>query len=211
MKGAAPRLVIAAAFFVTLVLAVPAKAVPITYEIKGVASGAIGGASFTDALVIVTLSGDTNNVTPVPEPGTPYFWRNAGTTTVNIQGKGTATVTDPTSMYSLLVPEDNDDDIPGPLPFVAVFVNDDIGLAAVGSDDLLDYDLRSPFGPLTVDFGGVGYPTGYFLHTTLGDLSFTSNIPPGVATFTARTPEPSSFVLLGIGVIVFAGSRLRGR
>ena len=46
-----------------LSLAPNAHATSITYEISGVASGTIGGTTFTNALVELTGTGDTANVT----------------------------------------------------------------------------------------------------------------------------------------------------
>ena len=47
-------------------LANGAEAVPITYEISGIASGEIAGAGFTDTLVTVTMHGDTTTSSSIP-------------------------------------------------------------------------------------------------------------------------------------------------
>jgi hypothetical protein len=209
MKGATRGLVVATAVLILLSLAVPATAVPISYEIKGVASGTIGGSAFTDALVIVTLAGDTDNVSPYPDFPGPVI--NLGTTSINIQGKGTATVTDDTVMFASVIPIDFDDDPNTPeLPalfWATVPEQGDQVLGVIADDALLGYDLRSSFGPFT-SFGGVGVNFDV-VHTTMGNLFFTSGNAISKATFTATVPEPSSFMLLGMGVIALAGSRLR--
>jgi hypothetical protein len=85
------------------------------------------------------------------------------------------------------------------------------GIAFIGSTALLGYDLRTSFGPRTASPGGVGYPTGHFVHTTLGDLSFTSDFSPTTrGTSAANVPEPSTLALMGLGVLaVFRKARRR--
>ena len=86
--------------------------------------------------------------------------------------------------------------------------NLDIGL--VGSASLLGYDLRSFVSPVS-GIGGLLGDAGV-LHTTLGNLTFTSQISPtSPATFSATAvPEPSSLLLMLAGVGVIA-ARLRPR
>jgi hypothetical protein len=59
--------------------------------------------SFTNALVTVTLTGDTANVTPGPVPYTDVL-ENPGSATVSISGFATATFTDSIVIVSTLNP-----------------------------------------------------------------------------------------------------------
>jgi hypothetical protein len=141
-------------------------------------------------------------------------------TTVTIAGIGTATITDPNAVYSFPAPIGIADGFPV-LPYVIFGTLDHspaldsfTGFGAQGSNALLGYDLTTSIGPITGSPGGVDYPTRTFLHTTLGNLSFTANITPtGAGTFTAIvTPEPMSLLLLGSGITMLAGmSRFRAR
>lgn len=206
-----------------------AHAAPITYVQTGTASGMLGTTSFTDAFVTVTVTGDTTNV--VPEPfgafDCPFCFVNVGTTTVNIPGVGTAIVTDPTGIWVFGQPIDIDDNPATPdLPGVVIGTVDDppaldsfTGLGGTGSMALLGYDLTTSIGPISSALlGGVGYPTDLFVNTTLGALSFTSNLSTDAqGTFTATVrvtpiPEPTTLLLFGSGVAaVAARARRRAR
>src|SRR5579862_1176439 len=77
---------------VTYILGGVASAAPITYTETLTASGTLGGTTFTDALVTVTLTGDTSNVTAGPVPHTDVLV-NTGSATVSVSGIGTGTFT----------------------------------------------------------------------------------------------------------------------
>jgi hypothetical protein len=72
-------------------LSVPyrAQATPITYTDTVTGTGALGALPFTNALVTISLTGDTSTVFGDPVP------RDFGSATVNVFGVGTATFTDP--------------------------------------------------------------------------------------------------------------------
>jgi hypothetical protein len=198
------------------------EADPITYVQSGVASGMIGGSAFADALVQVTVNGDTSNVVSDVDvvEGYAFFANVSSATTVTIPGVGTATVTDPTVIVSIPTPVVIDNGFPE-LPYVIIGTIDNpatlgelTGLGGIGSNALLGYDLQTSIGPITAIPGGVFYPTGLFVHTTLGNLSFTANISPtDEGTFAATVvPEPMSLLLLGSGIVVLAGrARFRAR
>ena len=200
-----------------------AQATPITYVETGFASGTIGGTTFTNALVQLTLSGDTGAVLPIFGG---IAVATTGTTTVNIAGFGTATITDPTEIVSTQIPISIDTGFPV-LPYVVFGTVDSppslesiTGLGVTGNNALLGYNLTTSIGPIT-GFGGVGYPTTLIVHTTAGDLHFTSDFdafgPTSQSTFSATlgqtaVPEPTSLLLFGTGIAAVASrSRFRAK
>ena len=197
---------------------------PITYVFSGTGSGAIGGTSFTDALVLYTGTADTGDVVTLSFMGFTFYAVALDGLTVNIAGIGTATITDPAEVFDF--PQaiiDPDGEIP-PLPGLILGRIDSppdlggfTGMAAVFSNSLAGYDIRTSFGPIN-DIGGVGFIDACgtpdhdpCLGTSLGALSFTTNIED-VGTFTAiqAVPEPATVVLPGGGLAALA-SRRRSR
>jgi hypothetical protein len=205
-----------------------AHANSIIYQLNGIASGQIGGTSFTNATVELTGAGDTANVTSFVTDGLTVFGNPLSSLTIAIGGIGTATITDKSALWAIPTPflsspdaavifgrEDNVD---------GVRVLDSItGLGFVASTTLIGYTGATSFGPLT-DGGGIGFPacggTGEdpCVATTLGLLSFSSNptFPAtGDATFVATVtgaPEPGGLFLLGSELAAFAvRSRFRAR
>ena len=183
-----------------------ALAIPITYQVSAVASGTIGASTFTDVLVTLTLAGDTANVESTSLGGVA----NIGTTTVSIPGVGVGTVTDPTAAFATESPIVPDVGFPF-LPYVSIAVLDNppsvdsnIDMGIVGAAGLLGYDLRTSIGPI-VGVGGLLFDGGS-VHTTIGNLAFTSEFSPDTqGTFAAiAVPEPSTFWLLAGGVFVLA-------
>jgi PEP-CTERM motif len=168
-----------------LSLAVIGTATPITYIEQATASGTIGTLTFTDALLSLTFTGSTTNVTG----GAGFFSIDATDTVLNIGGIGLSTVTD-SGLF--------------------VFVNQDFATPVAGfasaQGSILDtmdsafgtYGLTTSIGPITD--GNFIRPDLIFA-TTLGGLDITS---AGNSTFRAfitasPVPEPSS-----LGVLLFA-------
>ena len=190
-----------------------ARADVIVYSISGTASGQIGASTFTNALVTLSLTGNTTGV--VTALG---IFANTGVATISIAGIGTATITDPTAIYASPTPNPLGD--LGTFPFVFFgtldsppSIDDATGLGGIASNALLGYDLKSAFGPLTTSPAGVGRPLGVIAHTTLGNLTFAQDLAPtSTGTFRAvivASPEPSSVVLLMTGGVLLIGVRAR--
>jgi len=200
-----------------------AYADPITFQFSGTASGTIGGTNFSNALVTLNGTGNTNNIVSI----FGFAFAAPITTTVTIQGVGTATITDPTEILSSVIPVSIGGNL---LPFVILgrvdappALDSLTGIGAIGSNAVLGYNLATSIGPITASPGGIGFivPCGVpgsdpCLSTSLGTLSFTSNIGnTSQGTFTATlqpVPEPTSLFLLGSGVAALVGrSRIRPR
>jgi hypothetical protein len=207
---------------VAIVLFAPhARAIPITYDISGVASGSIGATTFTNASVELTGIGNTANITSLFS-GT-IFGNPFNTFTVTIGGAGKATITDPSEIWAIPAPSG--------LSMVPVVIIGRVdkppaldsitGIGFVASNALTGYEGATAIGPIT-DAGGIGFPgcggpsEDPCIHTTLGLLSFNSNltIPPTTeAKFVATiAPEPATLLLLGSGAAaLICLSRFRAR
>jgi hypothetical protein len=174
-----------------------AGAGPILYTEQAVGSGTLGGVPFTNALVTVTFTGDTANVT-----GGPLFLNTVGAETVTVAGIGTAAVTE---------------------PFLDAFDNQSTSGAGIGAGtsssfapDILDtfnpafatYDLRSFIGPLS---GIPAFNPTITFSTSLGAFNLQSVAGDSTFTATSPVPEPSGLALLGLGTAALAGWRWRKR
>ena len=163
---------------VALVLAVVtvARAEPIVYTMQATATGTLGQTPYTNALITLTFTGNTDDVTSA---GT-LFQISIGTATVTVAGIGTATFTDKMAVTD-------------------VQFNSQIGFQDLtNSNDVLDiidpafasYQLRTSIGPISTQ--APFWETGIGYNTTRG--AFVISFIPGNATFTAvtasTTPSP---------------------
>ena len=210
-------------------VATASHAAPITYTISGTASGHLGSLTFSDALLMVTVTADTDNVIveSIDADGDGIndsnLYANASSlTTVSIAGLSTVNVLDPTAIYgfppiSASILDPGEELLLMPAVVIGTLdappaLDSFTGLAAIGADSLLGYNLATSISPI-VGAGGVGYPIGLFVNTSGGMLSFDSNV--GIdsrGTLTAQVPEPASLSLFGCGILSLVGlSRFRKR
>jgi hypothetical protein len=166
-----------------------ARAGMITYQDQVTETGTLGLSAFTNALVTVSLTGDTNNV----HPGSVQLLFNTGRITVTIAGLGTATFAELVSNAFT--------DLNGPGGSARC------GIGATGGS-VLDtgnplcgtYDLKTP---ITVT--GQSFFRGDLTYgTDLGAFHMSS--VASTSTFTATVvPEPSSISLIGVVIALFVG------
>src|SRR5262245_3888179 len=171
-----------------------AQADPITYTQTGIATGTITGAngvvrSFTNASILMTMIGDTDNILGNPQfeddgfvvPANLYFANPSFATTLDIAGLGLVTITQPTAVYAFPIPVDIDDDANVDPPVVIFGTVDDppalfsfTGLGGTFNESLAGYHLGA-IGPIT-SVGGIGRSFSQGVNTSLGVLRFTTDI-----------------------------------
>jgi PEP-CTERM motif len=173
------------------IAASPSFGAAITYTLRATASGSLDGNSFTDEIVILSMSSNTTNVTV---DGLGDF-QNLGTVTVSVGWAPALTFTDPTQVFS---------DHSGPA----------VGFDDLSVDDILNaisasfatYDLTTSIGPIVgsseinpeSSFATTG---GALVLTSAGDVTFAA-ATSGISGMPSGIPEPSSWAMMMIG---FAG------
>jgi hypothetical protein len=174
----------------------PASATPVTYTESAIATGSLDGTSFLNALVTITLNGNTSALV-TPSPG---LFEIFGAATVTVSGIGTDTFTDSMDVF------DNN-------PLDAAGITD----SSINADvlDTVDpafgtYGLTTAIGPITntslINSGFDFLTTGGFFDIT----SVFEDTSTFTATTTSTTPEPGSLVLLGLGFAGLLGMRKLG-
>lgn len=171
----------------------PGQAAMITYTFSGTGTGDLNGNNFTNASFRVTVIGDITNIFPFL-PGTLDIVNLPAT--IEISGLGTVNFSNPVYVFNNQ-------------PNTVVGFGDYTDMDFQGdfwdqsSNLLATYGLNTSFGPITTT-----QPTfAIFTDTNRGFLSLEQT---GSATFQASlasVPEPSSAVLLCLGIASLARPR----
>jgi len=171
----------------------PALADSATYTETAVATGSLGGTPFTDALITITLVGDPSASVPIGFFGAVGVF---GPATVTVEGIGTASFTDSLAVFDSASPIFGD---------AAGITDSSVGLDVLDTLDATfgTYDLTTNIGPIT-NLSAFNPDDGSCFAcfaTTDGNFALTSQ-NSGTSTFSASTavPEPSSLLLLGVGL-----------
>jgi hypothetical protein len=167
-----------------------ARADILTYTETVTASGTLDGTAFGNALVTLSLTGNTSDISTAF--GGTFFYL-AGPTTVSVAGIGTDTFTDSVPVFDNQLHPFAGFFGQCPPPFAPT-----CGAVLLATDDnaFSSYDLSTAIGPITDTT--VSSP-GLSLKTVGGSFDITSASADG--TFTATTPEPSSLLLLATGLL----------
>jgi hypothetical protein len=170
-------------FLCLLAVAAGAQGALITITEQITDSGFLDGTSFTNALVTVTLQGDTNNVT-----SSLGIFSVIGTASVNVVGLSSDTLTGTLSAYSDTLFESGGIET----ATTVVLATDD---AAFGT-----YDMNTSIGPL-VGQAFIANPSDVPTAGGTFGLDATTNQSTFTATVAGSSvPEPGSMVLLGAGI-----------
>lgn len=182
---------------------VAAQASPITYSFSGTGSGTITDSTgaqttFSDASFNFTFTGNTMNVQsdPIHDPGYYRLFNVGGTFS---EGTFTATLSPTVTLVSSAAPS---------LELINFFNHTfDNGLG--GQNAGLDgYTLATAIGPLALNPLTPTLNGGSFAISGGGGIEMTSD---RTLSFTASVPEPTTFALLGFGLLALAYQRRRVR
>jgi hypothetical protein len=192
--------------------ATPALAFPITYTEMATATGCLGnvmkvggvitcagGTAFTSALVTITMSNDTSNVSET-DASTGLFENigAAGTVTVTVGGLGSATFSDQIAAFSHQTVA-----VAG---FADLSFTPPLDILDTGNTSFATYDLKSFIGPLS---GSPAFTSINQIFPT-SDGGFVLTSEPTSSTFTAAVPAPSIgrgfLVLLAVSGVLFGAN-----
>jgi PEP-CTERM motif len=171
----------------------------ITYTDTFTASGSLGGESFTDENVVITINANTEDVTGLPSNPAVV----ATSSSLKIGSSSATAFLDPIRVQSLFVSGG-----------VVITDTDVSEMVTVYDDAFLGYDLTTSIGPVTSSDSLFAISSAF--PTAAGSFQITSYAgspdSPLTTVFTARAapavPEPSSLMLLSAG---FGGLILRRR
>ncbi len=159
----------------------------IMYTFTGTGSGTVGTSIFLNQSISITVLGDTENVL---NPTAGIFVNASLNTSIDIPSVATIRVEDLTNMFSNSTPNS-----------AGIGIGDGtLNLALFGLIPANSYNLISDFGPLfnanpvaAREFVNVATSEGTLDMTSWSNVAFDASLSP--------VPEPSSVLLLSVGLL----------
>lgn len=191
-------------FLAALLSAASVLATPITFTFIGTDSGSLGGTSFSSSAITITAVADTANLVSNPCCGaTSAVLDNS--TVVTIGGLGTFTFTSQTEVWWDTVILGGGLGAYNGDPSTVLGVN----LVDVGGSSFAGWNENTSIGPVLNPTGGFTQWTFVTEQTNAGQLIFDNG--GSLSSFQASVgavPEPTSFLLLGAGLLGTVALRL---
>jgi hypothetical protein len=173
-----------------------ASAGTITYTETQLGIGSLGGTPFNNAVVTITLTGDTTGITT----GGSGVFANIGTATVNVAGIGSGTFTDTIEAVS------NQGTTRGGISDLTL----NAAILFTVNAGFGSYDLSTAIGPLTGS--PLGNPAQSFGTSAGAFILSSANNADHASTFSATlasAPEPGTVGFIGSAITVLLIARRR--
>jgi len=188
--------------FCALFAAGLAGAATITYTFQGVATGTAGLTAFTNEPFTISLTTGTSDITTPSCCSEDLSTPGGIDGTVYIDTIGTADLADTQAVF--VNPEEET---------IGIWHYDEPDWLDIVTSDALTYNLQTAIGPITPSaaFGNVQMG-GHYLQSYLGnlvfssvsDVTFSATIATPSITSDDAAPEPSTLILLSIGLAALA-------